>query len=227
MTLATGVLNLTVTLSAAAPMTTTVAYATSNGTATAGSDYLAQAGTLVFAPNQTSKTIAIPIIDDLSDEPNETFSVTLNSPNNAALGTPSSSTVTITDDDLAPSVAWENSTVTVGEGIGSALLAVNLSAASAFTVTVVYSTTNGSALAGIPPNGDYTGTIGTLTFAPGVSSRTVSVPITNDSAPESSETINLTLSSPSNATLGTPNPATLTIIDDETPPPTGEQRLCR
>ncbi len=65
--------------------------------------------------------------------------------------------------------------------------------------------------------------IGNLTSKPGVSSRTVSVPIRNDSAAESSETINLTLSSSSNATLGAPNPATLTIIDDETPPPTGDE----
>ncbi len=218
-----GVLNLTVTLSAAAPMTTTVAYATSNGTATAGSDYLAQAGTLVFAPNQTSTTIAIPIIDDGVDEPNETFTVTLSAPAGGRLGTIPSTTVTITDDDLAPSVAWESANVNVGEGIGTALVAVNLSPASAFTVTVVYSTTNGSALAGILPTGDYTGVIGTLTFAPGVSTKTVSVPILNDTAAELSETINLTLSSPTNATLGTPNPATLTIIDDETPPPLGDE----
>lgn len=48
-----------------------------------------------------------------------------------------------------------------------------------------------------------------LAFAPGVASRSISVALFNDTARKSTETINLTLSSPSNATLGTPNPATL------------------
>jgi hypothetical protein len=178
----------------------------------------------VFAPNQTSKTISIPITNDLSDEPNEIFTLTLNSPNNAALGTPSSSTVTITDDDLAPTVAWENTNVNVGEPSGTALIAVNLSAASAFTVTVNYATSDGTATAG----NDYTSTSGTLAFAPGVTSQSVSITILNDSAAESSKTITLTLSSLTNATLGTPNSATLTIIDDERRKPAAgdEQRLC-
>jgi len=98
-------------------------------------------------------------------------------------------------------------------------VAVNLSAASAFTVTVAYATSAGTATAG----SDYTTTSGTLTFAPGVSTKTVSVPIINDRAPESSETIILTLSGPTNATLGSLASATLTILDDETLPPVGDQ----
>jgi RHS repeat-associated protein len=111
-------------------------------------------------------------------------------------------------------VAWESTAVSVGEPAGSALVAVNLSAASAFTVTVQYATSAGTASAGT----DYTTTSGTLTFAPGVTSQSVSITILNDTLQESSETITLTLSAPTNATLGAPNPATLTIIDDETPP---------
>jgi len=214
----TSPLNLTVTLSAAAPMTTTVAYTTANGSATAGSDYLAQAGTLVFVPNQTSATINIPIVDDGTDEPNETFSVTLSNPSGGRLGSIPSTTVTITDNDAPPTVTWENTAVSVGEPSGSALVAVNLSVASAFTVTVAYATSAGTATAG----SDYTTSSGTLTFAPGVSTRTVSIPIINDSAPESSETIILTLSSPTNATLGAAT-TTLTILDDETPAPLGDE----
>ncbi len=101
-----GALNLTVTLSAASTQTVTVDYLSSNGTAKAGSDYGAVAGSVVFAPGQTSKSISIPIINDLNDEPNETFSLTLSNPGNAKLGTPASTTVTITDDDPPPSVAW-------------------------------------------------------------------------------------------------------------------------
>ena len=154
-----GTLTLTMTLSAASAYTVTVGYSTANGTATADSDYLAQAGTLVFAPNQTSKTIAIPITNDSADEPNETFSVTLSAPAGRRLGTPSSTTLTIIDDDPSPTVAWESAAISVGEGIGTALVAVNLTAASAFTVTVAYATSAATATAG----SDYISTSGTLT----------------------------------------------------------------
>jgi hypothetical protein len=79
-----------------------VSYATSNGSATAGSDYTSASGTLSWANGDTSnKTFSVPITNDTLDESNETFTVTLSSPTGgAALGSPSSSTVTITDDDL-------------------------------------------------------------------------------------------------------------------------------
>jgi hypothetical protein len=97
-----GQATVTAQLSASSDATVTVTYATSNGTASAGSDYTARSGTLTFEPGQTSKTFTIPIANDTSDEPNETVSLTLTSPSNAALGTPSSATLTIIDDDGRP-----------------------------------------------------------------------------------------------------------------------------
>src|SRR3954452_12484938 len=67
----------TVTLSAASTLSVTVAYATGNGTATAGSDYRAASGTLTFAPGETIKTITILVNGDRIGEPNETFVVNL------------------------------------------------------------------------------------------------------------------------------------------------------
>jgi hypothetical protein len=174
---------------------------------------------VVFAPGQTSKSISIPIINDLNDEPNETFTLTLSNPGNAKLGTPATTTVTITDDDAPPSVAWTSASFTVGEGAGTGLATAQLSAASAFTVTVNYATSNGTATAG----SDYTARSGTLTFGPGATSASFSVPITNDTTLEVTETVILTLSSPTNTTLGKPNPATLAILDDDgAVPPTDE-----
>jgi hypothetical protein len=109
--------------------------------------------------------------------------------------------------------------IRIGEASGSGLVTVLLSAASSFMVTVNYATSDGSATAG----SDYSAKSGTLTFAPSQTSQSTSITILDDTLAESSETINLTLSSPSNATLGTPNPATLTIVDDETPPPPQEE----
>ncbi|HEY3228641.1 MAG TPA: Calx-beta domain-containing protein [Roseiflexaceae bacterium] len=135
------------------------------------------------------------------------------------LGTPTNTTVTITDDDPPPSVAWQSASFSVGEGAGSGLATAQLSAASGFTVTVNYATSNGTATAG----SDYTARSGTLTFGPGATSANFTVPITNDATIEVTETVNLTLSSPTNATLGTPTPAALAILDDDgAPPPTDE-----
>ena len=65
--------------------TLTVAYATADGTATAGSDYTATSGTLSFEPGETSKTIAVPITDDGVDDGGETFTLTLSSASGADL----------------------------------------------------------------------------------------------------------------------------------------------
>jgi Calx-beta domain/RTX calcium-binding nonapeptide repeat (4 copies) len=88
----------TVSLSKASPLRIRVAYTTADGTATAGSDYTATSGTLVFAPGQTTQTVAVPIVGDTAFEPDETFTLTLSSPVNATLGT-ATATGTITNND--------------------------------------------------------------------------------------------------------------------------------
>jgi len=87
----------TVSLSTASLVPVTVAYATANGTATAGSDYTATSGTLTFAANETSKDITINLLNDSNNELDETFSLSLSAPTDATLGSPSSVTTTITD----------------------------------------------------------------------------------------------------------------------------------
>jgi hypothetical protein len=79
---------------------------------------------------------------------------------------------------------------------------------------VAYATADGTAAA----VSDYTATSGTLTFAPGVTSRTFTVAVAADTLDEADETVALSLSAPANATLGTPAAATLTITDDDVPP---------
>jgi hypothetical protein len=94
---------LTATLSQATSATVTVNYATSNGTAVAGTDYTAASGTVSFQPGETSQTISIGIIDNgnYSDQ-SVYFTVALSGPTNAALGMPASATVNVLDDDPAP-----------------------------------------------------------------------------------------------------------------------------
>src|SRR6266571_6692826 len=71
-----------------------------NHTAYARCDYATTLDTLTFAPGETSKTFAIPIIDDSYAEGNETFQVTLSNASGASLGSPATATVTITDNDV-------------------------------------------------------------------------------------------------------------------------------
>jgi hypothetical protein len=131
----------------------------------------------------------------------------------SVLGTATGGAVTISAPS-APQVAFSAATYSVGEGGGSAVITVHLSAASTATVTVHYATSAGTATAG----SDYTTASGTLSFSPGVTSRTFSVPILEDTSVEGSETVNLALTSPTNATLGTPSTAVLTIADNDVTP---------
>jgi hypothetical protein len=114
---------------------------------------------------------------------------------------------------IATAVQFSSATYSVGESAGSATITVTLGSASAMTVTVDYATSDGTAEAG----SDYAATGGSLAFAPGVTSLTFTVPITDDLTVEEDETVTLTLSNPGNAVLGTPNPVTLTIVNDDWP----------
>ena len=85
-----------------------VDYATADGSATAGADYDARTGTLVFAPGEVTKTIEIPLRDDTAVEPAESFSVTLSRamPDlgaTATLAGAATTTVTIANDDASAS----------------------------------------------------------------------------------------------------------------------------
>jgi len=101
----TTVARFTVTLSVAAATPVTVDYATADGTATAGVDYVATGGTLTFAPGEMSKIVGVTILGDNAVEPDETFTVTLSAPQGANLGgggAGATGTGTITNDDLPP-----------------------------------------------------------------------------------------------------------------------------
>jgi hypothetical protein len=203
---------LTATLSAAPATTVTVDYATSDGTATAPADYTAISGTLTFTPGVTQTAFNIAIVDDALVENAETFSVTLSNPVSATLGTPSSAQVTIADNDL-PTVQLSSAGYSVNENAGTVPITVTLDQATPFTVTVAYASSDGTAAA----PGDYITATGILTFTPGVTQTALNVAIVNDALIEGDETFSLTLSNPTNATLGAPASADITIVDDDQP----------
>lgn len=96
----TGTANFTVTLSESSAFTVSVRYATSDGSATAGTDYVAKSGTLTYTPGQTSKTVAIKVKGDLELEGDEAFFVTLDTPTTATLADALANGA-IVDDDSA------------------------------------------------------------------------------------------------------------------------------
>src|SRR5439155_900640 len=202
-----------VSLSTASGRTVTVSYAVT-GTATGGGvDYTLAAGTLTFAPGVTTQNISIAVVNDTLDEDDETIQLTLSGPTNATLGAIPTHTYTILDDDPPPSLSINNVSLTEGNsGTTNATFTVTLSAASSKTVTVSFATADGTALAG----SDYTATNGVLTFNPGQTTRTVSVPVIGDAITELNETFVVTLSNPTNATfVNLSNPVNATIADGQ------------
>ena len=210
-------LTFTVTLSAASGQRVTVDWAEgTGGTATSGTDYTAIAGgTLTFAAGTTSQTLDVSVTGDTLDESNETVVVTLSNAANATIGT-AMGTGTITDNDDAPSLSIDSPSVTEGDsGSANLTFTATLSAASGQQVTVAYADAGtGTATSGT----DYTAiTGGTLTFAAGTTSQTLDVSVTGDTLDESNETVVVTLSSPTNATIATAS-GTGTITDDDAAP---------
>ncbi|HEX2268166.1 MAG TPA: Calx-beta domain-containing protein, partial [Pyrinomonadaceae bacterium] len=149
-----------------------VQYETANGTATAGQDYTAASGTLNFANGETSKTIQIPITNDTTTEPDETFTLSLKNPSSLdSLGSPNSMVITIQDRTTVPSLLVFNTSVTEGDSgtTTEARVEVRLSAATGRTVSVSYATANGNAHGGAAcgtQGVDYESRSGSITFQP-------------------------------------------------------------
>lgn len=204
----------TVSLSAPADQPVSVSLMTADGTAVAGEDYSSASGTLTFAPGETSKSPVVTVIGDNLIESDETFTINLSNAVNATISG-GTGTGTILNDDRGGYINFFNSsTYLVSENAGTATITVGRLNGEASNVSIDYSTSDGTAIAGQ----DYVATSGTLTFAANETTKTFTVPILNDSEREQSETINLTLSNPNGVTLGTESTVSLTIIDDEMPP---------
>jgi hypothetical protein len=202
----------TVYLSAASNQTVTVNYATSDGTATAGSDYQAASGTLTFAPGQTSQNVTVYVNGDTTDEPDEYFYFNLSGAVNATIYSLPGHGI-ILNDDLTVSVSDAAPVVEGNSGTTPANFTISLSAPSTHVVTVGYYTSGGTATSG----SDYVMTNGQITFNPGQTSATVTVPVLGDLNYEGNETFNLYLSQPTNVSLSRAV-GTGTIIDDDPVP---------
>jgi len=210
-----GRVTLTVVRTGGSSGSVTVNYSVDDQTALAGSDYvdIIPNGSVTFLDGETSKPIEINLINDDVFEPDETFTIGLLGTNGVGeVGTPRTATVTIVDDDSPSTVSFLQSSYSVTENGGNASITVQRAGNLSRPATVNYGTSNGTAIA----SSDYTATSGTLSFASGETTKTISIPIINDTLIESSETLNIALSNPGRrTTIGSPNTATLTIVDND------------
>lgn len=195
----TGTINavFTVVLSAASGRNVSVSYATANKGAMAGQDYIAQTGTLLFAPGTTAQTISVPVVGDTLPETGEAMNLNLSGAINATIAD-NQGRCTLIDDDAAPTISIGDVRITEGDsGSANVVFTVSLSKASTSSITVAYATANGTALAG----SDYAAKSSKLSFPAGATSKTLSVKIYGDRIPEPEELFYTRLTSPTNATI--------------------------
>ncbi|MBW4532174.1 MAG: VCBS repeat-containing protein [Aphanothece saxicola GSE-SYN-MK-01-06B] len=204
----------TVTLSNAVAGGASVSYATANGTATAGSDYVATSGTLNFTGNAgETKTVSVTINGDTTVEPNESFFLNLSAPTNGVTLADSQGAGTILNDDAAPlpviSLAVSPASV-IENGVANLVYTFTRTGDTASSLLVNYS------IGGTATNGSDYGLIGSsVTFAAGAATATVTVDPTADSVLEPDETVSLTLLANAAYTIGTAAPVTGTITNDD------------
>ncbi len=217
-----GTATVTVTLSHPVDADVTVAYATADGDALAGSDYTDTHGTLTFIGNvnnggtgQTSKTIQVPIIQDADAEDPEALTLTVSNPLpvlSSVLGAPATATVTIADDDPPGLIDFKSLRYDVGETDGQAIVTVQRLGGVGGAVSVDYQTSDGSATSGA----DYTTTSGTLNWAAGDGNdKTFTVPVAWDGRAEGTESISLELTNTGGGADQGPNSAAVIRIGDD------------
>jgi len=200
----------TVTLTQVTEVDVGLDYATSNGSAQAGADYLFTTGRITLTAGTLSRTISVALLDDLINELPETFNLLLSNPISGTI----SDTIaigTIIDNEDLPRV-----TMTAGsanEADGQLNFTVSLTIASSAMITVHYSTQNGTAIEAT----DYITETGIITFTPGITTKLVPISLLDDTLPESVETFNLRLQNPQNSLLSD-TVASGTIIDNDAPP---------
>jgi len=199
-----------VALSAPTSQSVSFSFATANGTATAGSDYIATSGALTFAPGEVEKPVVVLINGDTVDETQETFFLDIANVQNATVSS-SRGTGFIVDDD-GPTISINDVSVTEGDsGTKTATFTLTLSGPSVEAIAVRVITTPGTATA----SSDYNPINLVVIFQPGTVTRTFDVEIIGDTNPESNETFFVDISEAFATTIAD-GEGVCTILDDDT-----------
>jgi hypothetical protein len=196
-----------------------VYYSTSGSTASSGTDYVAIPFYVDIPAGQSSAVISVAVINDYTAENSETVQLTILNISTYTIGSPSSATVTIADDDTAPQ---ETPVVTItapdasaGEPSNNGYFTVSRTGATSSSLRVYYSTSGSTASSGA----DYAALPGYVDIPAGQYSASISVAVIDDGIVESSETVRLTISSNAAYAIGSPSYATVTITDNDSQQP--------
>ncbi len=182
-----------------------------SGTATSGSDYTALPGTVTIPAGAPSAQILVEPIDDTVAEPDETVVATLE-PGAYAIAEPSSATVTIIDNEPTTVTITATDANAAETGPDPGVFTLSRTGSTAAALTVNYTLSGSTAT-----SGDYQETLsGTATFAAGQASKTITVTPVDDPTVEPEETVVITLTAGSGYVTGTPNNATVRIVDNDT-----------
>jgi len=199
-----------VALSGPSSQSVSFSFATSNGTATAGSDYVATSGAATFAPGEVEKPVVVLVNGDTVDETQETFFLDISNVQNATVSS-NRGTGFINDDD-GPTISINDVSVTEGNaGTKAATFTLTLSGPSVEAIAVRAITTAGTATAA----SDYNHLDLVVIFQPGIVTRTFDVGIIGDTNLESNETFVVNLSDPFGTTIAD-GAGVGTILDDDT-----------
>ncbi|WP_161962887.1 putative Ig domain-containing protein [Xanthomonas campestris] len=201
----------TVTLSQSSSSATTVNLSRS-GTATSGTDYTGAPNSVVVPANATTATFSVTPVADTTVEANETVVISVVSGSGYAIGSPSSATATIVNDDF-PTASITVSPASVPEdGAANLIYTVTLDQAAQSAVSIAFNV-GGSATSG----SDYAAVSSPLTIAAGQISGTITINPTADATIEPDETVVISLAAGSGYSVGSPNSAIGTIANDDQP----------
>ena len=199
-----------VALSGPTTQSVSFSFATSNGTATAGSDYIATSGALTFAPGEVEKSVVVLVIGDTVDEAQETLFLDISNVQNATVNS-SRGTGFIVDDD-GPTISINDVSVTEGNsGVKAATFTLSLSGPSVEPIAVRAITTPGTATAST----DYNSINLVVHFQPGTVTRTFDVAVIGDTNLEPNETFVVNLTESFGTTIAD-GEGVGTILDDDT-----------
>ncbi len=183
-----------------------IAYTISNPGSVAGNSPVQ----IVIPAGQTTGSVVLTGASNPSVSGGETVNVAITTVNGATPATPQEVELTIAN-QTPPGISIQNLTVIENGTTSTADVVVELTNASSNTVTVSYTTANGTAIAGT----DYTAETGTLTFAPGTTQQTIPIPLLVDGAATGALQFFVNLSAPSGGTILAGNTsATVTLVED-------------
>ncbi len=213
-----GFATITVTRSGGSVGLVSVQFQTSDGTAITPSDYASTSGVLSWNDgNSVPKTFRVPLVQDGIVEGPETVNLRLLAPrvggvsNPGLLGARTNATLIIQDSDSYGAISFSQPFYQADENAGFITITIVRRGGIAGVGSVNFAATPNTAVPGL----DFVATNGVVTFQPGEISKSIDLVIPDDTIADGNKTVDLSLSNPSNVSLGVPNRVTLTIIDNE------------